>query len=290
MNLQKTLPVSIFSIIWASLMFFPSFQAELQAKAGIKLLWQSEAVFEVPESVYWDAARKQIYVSNINGKPLEKDDNGYISKLDANGKIIEKKWISGLNAPKGMGVNGDRLFVTDIDRVVEISISQGKILRSIPLNGQFVNDIAIDPQGNVYASDMSLNVIYKIRNGKGSVWIKGLKGPNGLFWYRNRLFVASSGSGYLQFIDPRSKKIRNVKELGGGLDGIERVKSQRGWLISKWQGAIYFVSRGKATLLLDRSQNKPQIQSADIGFIPQKNILLVPTFFSNRIEAYTVNF
>ena len=93
-----------------------------------KLLWKSGQDFKVPESVCFDKANNVLYVANINGKPSNKDDNGFISKLSVEGKIIEKEWITGLHAPKGMGVYEDFLYVSDIDRVAKISIKEGKIV------------------------------------------------------------------------------------------------------------------------------------------------------------------
>jgi hypothetical protein len=40
-------------------------------------------------------------LSNIDGKPDEKDGRGFISKISpVNGTIIELNWVTGLNAPK----------------------------------------------------------------------------------------------------------------------------------------------------------------------------------------------
>ncbi len=36
-------------------------------------VWQTRAVFKVPESVWYDAARGLLYVSNINGYPSNKN-------------------------------------------------------------------------------------------------------------------------------------------------------------------------------------------------------------------------
>ena len=50
-------------------------------------VWETEKVLKIPESVLYDEIRNQIYVSNINGKPTEKDGNGFISLLDREGNI-----------------------------------------------------------------------------------------------------------------------------------------------------------------------------------------------------------
>ena len=58
-----------------------------------------------PESVIYSPKQDILFVSNIDGKPNEKDQKGFISKVSpSNGNIIELSWITGLNAPKGMAI------------------------------------------------------------------------------------------------------------------------------------------------------------------------------------------
>ena len=49
--------------------------------------WTTKKLFKVPESVLYNAAHDIVYVANINGEPIAKDRNGFISKLDLNGEI-----------------------------------------------------------------------------------------------------------------------------------------------------------------------------------------------------------
>jgi hypothetical protein len=86
-----------------------------------------------PESVLWDAARSVWYVSNINGNPPQKDDNGYIVRLGANGETMDSlPFINGtdedvtLHAPKGMAMRGDTLWVADIDALRGFDLASGK--------------------------------------------------------------------------------------------------------------------------------------------------------------------
>ena len=60
---------------------------------------------------------EDVFVGNVGEKlePLNKDNDGFISKLDKSGKIIEKKFLSNLNAPKGMNTINGVLYVVDID-------------------------------------------------------------------------------------------------------------------------------------------------------------------------------
>src|SRR5207247_257348 len=69
--------------------------------------------FLSPESVLADSAQDTYFVSNINGGPLAKDNNGFISRLRPDGALEVLKFIEGgragvtLNAPKGLAVWGD---------------------------------------------------------------------------------------------------------------------------------------------------------------------------------------
>ena len=78
-------------------------------------LWNLTGDFQAPESAYYDAASKAVFVSSINGQILERDGNGYISRLTPDGKIVSARWVTGLNAPKGLRSSGGTLWVSDID-------------------------------------------------------------------------------------------------------------------------------------------------------------------------------
>jgi sugar lactone lactonase YvrE len=260
-----------------------------QGDIVLKLKWASERVFKVPESVLYDEVRDIIYVANINGNPTEKDHNGYISKLSKNGIVEELQWVTGLHAPKGMGIYQDKLYVTDISRIVEIDINRGKILKRYDIGGKFLNDITVDQAGNVYISDMAADRIYQLSGGLVTTWLEGkeLHNPNGLLIEEKRLLMASKGSGSLKIIDLATKKIDTLASIGGSPDGL--VSDGRGnYFLSSWNGEVFFISTDTKLQILDTRSKK--INSADIDYIPEEKLLLVPTFFDNRVMAYEVVF
>jgi len=124
--------------------------------------------FKFPESVAYDPAAKVLYVGSFGGtelKPGEKDNNGYISKVSLDGKMLEERFLpmSGLtmNKPKGIWVAGSRLWVTDIDSVwvFDTKTRKGKKL-ALP-GAQFANDPAII--GNtLYISDNRLDAMTSV--------------------------------------------------------------------------------------------------------------------------------
>ncbi|MCK5077576.1 MAG: ATP/GTP-binding protein, partial [Calditrichia bacterium] len=103
----------------------------LNAQTNPELIekWATKAEFKTPESVLYNQNLNILYVANINGSPAEKNGEGFISQLSIDGKIVKLKWITGLNAPKGMGVFKNKLYVTDIDRIVEIDIKKNEITK-----------------------------------------------------------------------------------------------------------------------------------------------------------------
>jgi DNA-binding beta-propeller fold protein YncE len=251
---------------------------------SLKPVWETKKVLKVPESVFYRAKNKLIYVSNINGKPSAKDGNGFISLLNEKGDIIKLQWATGLNAPKGMAIKGNHLFVSDIDRLAEIDLSNGKIIRFIPFPGaKFLNDVVVGPHGKIYVTDTDLGAVFVVKSGKAHLWSTDLllKGANGLAMNRRNLFIGANG--HLLEANPKTGKIRIVAHVAGGIDGLIPLGNGR-FILSDWAGKIQLISTDKAPVILSNT-TKQKINAADLGFIPGKNIILIPTFFDNRVVA-----
>src|ERR687885_3020539 len=169
-------------------------QAQQVLRTKINKLWETLTDLKNPESVAYAPKQNVLFVSNVNGKSDQKDQNGFVSKVSpSNGSIIELNWVTGLNAPKGIAISNDgsKLYVSDITDLVEIDIASGKIMNRFNAPGSaFLNDVVSDNQGNIYVSDTGTNTIYKLdtntkdNNGTSSlqVWLQNpqLNGPNGL--------------------------------------------------------------------------------------------------------------
>lgn len=259
-----------------------------ELKDTIALKWKTEQVFKIPESVFFDTVRNCIYVSNINGNPSDLDSNGFISKLSENGEVLELEWIKSLSAPKGMAVYGNKLFVSDINYLREIDINTKQITNSyFAESSEFLNDVEVDENGNVYASDISVNKIYILENNKLNVWIdsQDLNHPNGLFYKKGKMYVGS-GNAILE-IPLDSKAITVLHNNTGSIDGLEAI-NETDFIISDWMGNINIVySNDSLNLVL--TTEKQEINSADIDFVVSKKLLLVPTFKDNRIVAYNLS-
>lgn len=260
-----------------------------QERTELAPAWETDTLFRTPESAYFHQGSSSIYVSNINGEPLKKDGNGFISKLNSDGKIDQLKWVTGLDAPKGIGISGNTLYVTDIDKIVEVDVSNGKILRKHFIQGaQFLNDIVLAADSVVYFSDTQTNKIHSLKNNNFNVWLdKELNGPNGLEIRHDSLFVAMMNNGEFKSFSLKSKEGRVVSEGFGAGDGVVALDSPDAFLISNWNGEVWLLKgKEEKTKLLDTKEKN--IQAADIGYIKDKNLLLVPTFNNNRISAYNL--
>lgn len=265
--------------------------------AAQDIVWTLEGL-EAPESAYFDDARNILFVSNINGEPTAKDGNGYISLVSPDGQMLEAKWVTGLNAPKGLVSDGVTLYVSDIDRLVAIDIDAGKISQTWPAEGAiFLNDTALDATGRVYVSDMITDKIHVLANDDLSVLAEGsaLQHPNGLNMRDGKLLVAPWGldlqedfttktGGHLLTVDVDDG---SVAPLGSGdpvgnLDGLEP-DGKGHWIVSDWiAGAVYRIADdGTKELLLDLDMG-----SADLEYIPDQSLLVVPMMLNDTLVAY----
>ena len=158
----------------------------------LEKVWETTTELKTPESVIYDDKRDIIYVSNINGNPSEKDGNGFISILDYKGNIKNLKWATNLNAPKGMAIYDDKLYVSDINQLVVIDIEKGEIIKKYDdPDAVFLNDVSACNNGMIFVSDTRTAKIHVLENGEFKVWIEGkpFENPNGLMAEKGKLFV-----------------------------------------------------------------------------------------------------
>jgi len=250
-------------------------------------VWRTDTVLLTPESVIYDKERDVLYVSNLNMEPRMKDANGFISKMDRNGKILELRWIEGMSSPKGLAISGDTLFAADVDEVIVMDINKGQLLSKIPIeDGRMLNDITSDNNGNIYFSDTDDNKIYKYSDGKTEEWLaEGLLGPNGLLYRNDTIFVASQGANNFACINVTDKIFKVLTDSINHADGIAFTGIKGYYIVSDWEGEIFMVNPDFSKVSLLRTKDD-QINTADIEYIPGHNLLLVPTFFRNCVIAY----
>lgn len=256
----------------------------------LKPVWESDTTLRTPESVLFEPGQKILYVACINGSPTLENKSSYIAKLGLDGKVIQLKFTDNLNSTKGMGILGDKLYVTEMTQVAEIALATGKILNRYPIEGaKFLNDIAVDTKkGVVYVTDSNDSKVWAITNGKPSLVLAGepLKGTNGLLFETDQLLIGN-GEGSLLSLNPATKQLRTIAKVSGGIDGIVALGNKT-YMVTEWAGKVWHIQAdGTTELKMDTSTQK--ISSADIGYDPATKMLFVPTFFHNTVKAFSLN-
>ena len=248
----------------------------------LEKIWETDTIVAIPESVLPDLKNNVLYISLINGGPWVADGIGGIGKLTPDGKKYDSTWITGLNAPKGMGRLGDKLYVADISEVIVIDIKKGKIEKKIaPDSAKGLNDITVSDKGIVYVSDSRTGKIWRIENNIPALYLDSINGVNGLKAIGDDLFIGA-GKNFIKA--DKNKNIRKVADLPQGIDGIEPV-GNGDFILTAWAGYIFYVSaNGQVETLLDSHLEK--MNTADIGYDAAKKIVYVPTFNAKKIIAY----
>jgi len=294
-----TLYLRISIILFAFLIFqCNSKKADNQTQSGheatvekpnyrLEQIWATDTLLMTPESVIFDKDRAVIYVSNVNQNPWEKDGNGFISKISKTGEIIDLEWVRGMNGPKGLAIVGNTLFAADMDELVLIDIEKGEILNKIIIDGASgLNDITPEENEKIYISDSNEGKIFQYENGEVSLFNLDAPGrPNGLLMDQGKLLVAFSQSSQFVSYDLNTLEKNVMAEQIGAGDGITLTNESDTYLISDWNGEIFIIGKelGKQSLLNTKNESK---NTADIWFISEEDLLLVPTFFDNRVVAY----
>ncbi len=240
--------------------------------------------FSTPESALHDPAADVYLVANINGEPTGKDDDGFISRVRPDGTVAELRWIDGaagdfeLNAPKGMAIHGDTLFVTDIDVVRAFHRVSGEALEVRPIpDAQFMNDLAVGPDGTLYATDTNANTVYRFdAGGEPVVHVAGepLQNPNGVAALGDDILLVYWGGG-AAVVDGTSREVRELPAPDGErLDGVVPLPDGS-YLVSSWdrQAVLRVGMDGTVTEILGDVESP-----ADIGYDSLRDRVLVPLF------------
>lgn len=264
---------------------------------------------KVPESVRYDAELDVYFVSNVNGNPSQRDNNGYIARVHPDSlnavTVIAEGGRRGLNlnAPKGLAIQGDTLFVTDIYMLRKFNKRTGEYLGAVNLRdygATFLNDIAIGPDG-VYITDTGIefdeqgnmthpgqNRVFKVNGLRVTTVLSGdsLMNPNGITWdaANARFILAPFGGPNLQAWNPGTEQTTNLVAGPGGYDGVEVLRNGN-ILVSSWtDSTVHVVHGGSHMMPLVRNVPAP----ADIGVDTKRNIVAIPRFNDGKVEYYRI--
>lgn len=262
---------------------------------------------QTPESVKWDSVQDVYFVANINGSPVAKDNNGFISRVGPDGSIESLRFIEGgkpgvmLNAPKGMAISGDTLWVTDIDAVRAFDAKTGAPVMSVDLRRQgaiFLNDLAVGPDGALYITDSAIGFdeqgnithpgidrIFRIgERHRVSVAAEGdtLLRPNGITWDEvgKRFIVAPFGGPPVYAWKQGNVAPTAIARGPGGFDGVEMVQGRL--FISSWTDSTVSAYESGSQVKVISGVASP----ADIGYDAKRNRILIPVLTGNRMEIW----
>ncbi|MDX1351746.1 MAG: hypothetical protein R3254_01950 [Thiomicrorhabdus sp.] len=257
----------------------------------------SDVGFATPESVEYYADKDLYLVNNINGSPFAEDDNGFISKLTPDGKVVDLKWIDGANAnvnldaPKGMTIMGNKLYVADITQIRVFELPSGKQLPSIKVEGSsFLNGVTTGNGDFIYVTDTGMkpgfassgtDAVYKVwSNGKVETILKDAKmgRPNGILNDNGEIYVVFFSSAKMLKIDDKGTITEMPEPLAARLDGL--VKLNDGSIaMSSWESSSIDVFKDGEYDTIAEHLNSP----ADMDVDSKRNRLLIPLFNENKV-------
>jgi sugar lactone lactonase YvrE len=263
---------------------------------------------QAPESARYDRDLDVWFVSNINGQPLGKDNNGYISRLRPDGTPYNPKFIEGgkkgvtLNAPKGLAISGDTLWVADIDVARAFNKRTGAVIANVNTKGKarFLNGAAVGPDGAIYMTDTGIlfgangqsshpgpDQVFRITKGGATAVLTSpkLEGPNGITWDAQRgrfVIVSFLGKGIYGW-KPGTKEVESIGSGPGQQDGVVILPDGR-ILATSWADSSLFVLENGSAKKVASGVASP----ADIGVDPKDSRVAVPQLMVNQVQFFEV--
>ncbi len=239
-----------------------------------------------PESAALSADGTFLYVTNVNGEGEAKDGNGFIARVSTDGRVLQREFATGLDAPKGIMLGGDALYVADIDRLVVLDAATGAVRRRVAAPGAvFLNDLTFAPDGAVLMADSGAARIYAVSADTAEIWLEHelLESVNGLLPEPGRLVVTTM-AGRLLAIDYQSRAVTVLAEDLGDADGVAAIGDGR-YLVSEWPGLMHVVANdGSHTTIMDTRAERRFLND----FLLVGDTLYQPHWEPSEISAYRV--
>jgi len=248
-----------------------------------------------PESVLVHG--KKAYVSNVGQelKPTDKDGDGYISLLNTKGEIVNKSFLTGLNAPKGLAFIGNTLYIADIDEVKGFDVTTKKQVFSLVFQGiNFLNDITVKNRHTLIVSATDSGKIYEVNlKNKTYKTIADLPTANGVLYTKEKLYALMlaktpenmfGGRGKLVEINLKTGVVIPLAKAEGILDGIQKVGDTlyfSDWVKMEKAGVIHtynLKSKTESDVKLD-----PIAGPADFWIDTKANTIWIPKMIEGKV-------
>lgn len=246
------------------------------------IAWVASGEFCEPETVL-PLPDGTLLVSNVCDF-LERG-NGFLSLLDARGEPLDWRIVEGLDAPLGMALTDDRLYVVDNNRLRVFRWPGYEPLEVVDLETTVANDVAVTAVGVAYVTDTAKHMVVEVDPAGGTTVFTGkaqFKGANGIELSGHHLYV---GGERLWRVDIEKQTVEKLgPEWLSDIDGIEferdgtlQVTPVAGPLI-RYRGEDDFEVLGG-----------DGVSSANHGYAPGLGLALIPTGFDNTVIAIRVD-
>ena len=260
-----------------------------------------------PYSFVNDPLEKNYFISNVNGEAETADNNGFITKLNSNGKLLNLKFIQGgkddvtLHAPKGMALVEHVLYVADLDTLRGFDTTTGRPVMALTIRSPLtsrseslptsLSDVTFDGKGHLYCSDQKANTIYRVDLTTQTVSVlttdRSLAGPTGLAVHpkSGQIIAVSWEKGKIFEVSPEGV----VTELFSNSFFSNRFQNLRGVDFDRWgnmyvsdftTGKVWRMSWDKRFQVIAEFLPSP----GDLSIDRANNLILVPYELAHAAE------
>jgi sugar lactone lactonase YvrE len=270
----------------------------------LRLRWVTEG-FAQPESPAWDAKRGAIYVSNMTDAaiPVPRHGAGFLSKLDADGAMVDSTWVTGLDQVKNITVAGDHLYAADSHALVVIDVEAGAVVERYEApDSMYIDGVTVHPDGDVYVGDLGRNIIWRLTpDGEWGPWLEShlLHHPDGLLAEQDRIVAVGFGGlgpfrtepgepeqGYLSAISLAGGVVTPIGDgiPFGHLDGLAAHPAGGYLATDSINGYLFWIDdSGRRQLVHDFPNGAGP---ADMDVISQQGLVLVAMLWEDSVRAF----
>lgn len=239
----------------------------------------------IPEGIAIDPETKLLYLSSIHKKKILATNLNDLTLAD----VIESE-AHGFKLGVGMEIKDGKLFALSGEEIggesssllIVIDIATGELLHKYEVNdsvNNFMNDLAISEQNEIYITDTKRHCVYKLDypNGEMNVFLTSddLKHPNGItIADHNKYLYVDSWFGGVRIVDLSTSEIINEQNAETSEIGIDGLKY--------FEGDLYAIRNGgedpkdHGLIKIELSDNGQKIERV-VPLLMNDSLMNVPT-------------